>query len=50
MEYHTQYRIVKDDVEPPIYWVEKLVDGQWQRVFGTTEFSADGAWAKVANG
>jgi len=42
-----EYRIQKDSFEPPIYWIEKLVDGEWQRVFGTTEFSAGEAWAKV---
>ena len=42
-----EYRIAKDDVQPPIYWVEKLVDGQWQRVFGTSEFSAGESWNQL---
>lgn len=42
-----EYRIMKDCFEPSIYWVEKLVDSEWQRVFGTTEFSAEESWANV---
>jgi hypothetical protein len=39
-----EYRIAKDDVTPPIYWIEKLADGEWVRVFGTTAFDAGIAW------
>jgi len=42
-----EYRIKKDDIEPPIYWVEKLVNGEWQRVFGTADFDAGESWANV---
>lgn len=42
-----EYRIMKDSFEPPIYWIEKHVDGEWQRVFGTTEFTAEDSWARV---
>lgn len=44
-----EYRIQKDCAEPPIYWVEKLVDSNWQRVFGTTEFSAGASWTALQN-
>lgn len=44
-----EYRIQKDCVEPPIYWIEKLVDNNWQRVFGTTEFSAGASWTALQN-
>lgn len=42
-----KYRVQSDAVEPPFYWIEKLVDGEWQRVFGTTESTPDEAWARV---
>ncbi len=44
-----EYRIKKDEVTPPMYWVEKLVDGKWQRVFGTTEGSAGESWTALQN-
>ncbi len=44
-----EYRIQKDDVTPPMYWVEKLVGNNWQRVFGTTCFSAGESWAALQN-
>lgn len=44
-----EYRINKDNVEPPIFWIEKLVDNSWQRVFGTTEFSAGESWTALQN-
>lgn len=44
-----EYRIQKDCLEPPMYWIERLVDNNWQRVFGTTEFSAGASWTALQN-
>jgi hypothetical protein len=44
-----EYRIQKDSAEPPIYWIEKLADNNWQRVFGTTCFSAGESWTALQN-
>ena len=44
-----EYRIQKDNAEPPFYWIEKLADNNWQRVFGTTCFSAGESWTALQN-
>lgn len=44
-----EYRIQKDNVQPPLYWIEKLVGSNWQRVFGTTQFSAGESWTALQN-